>query len=144
MKSLLIYLAMVGLPLAGLFGILRAGSRLDAPHSIGGSWRMQAPAPPGDLELSQSGVHVVVEMGGVRMRGEVRGDSLVASAPPAAGAPGAVPCGAHLGRDLRARIDRAAEPDRVTGVVEVPGRADCPSSTVRAVRAPATKRGGRH
>jgi len=143
MKSFLLYPALVGIPLAGLLGILHAGSRLEAPASIGGSWRLDAPSPPGEIVISQSGVHLAVEMDGVRMRGEIRGDSLVALAPPAGNTPRAIPCGTGLGRELRARVDREADPHRLTGTVGVPGREDCPRTAVSAVRVPAeTRRGG--
>ncbi len=142
MKSLLLYLAIVGVPLAGLFGILHAGSRLDAPHSVGGSWRLDAPSPPGTLDISQSGVHLVVEMDGLRMPGEIRGDSLVAVAPPTGKTSPA--CGPDLGRELRAALDRTAEPHRLTGVSGVPGATECPRMAVNAVRVPAETRGGGH
>ncbi|HEU4452571.1 MAG TPA: hypothetical protein VFR81_05895 [Longimicrobium sp.] len=131
MKSLLLYLAMVGLPLAGLFGILHAGSRIDAPPSVGGSWRIDAPASASTrtIDVSQSGEHVVVEVDGARLRGEVRGDSLFAAAPGRCG--------------LRVRIDRAAEPDRLVGTMGGSGRG-CGSTAISAARLPATKRGGRH
>jgi hypothetical protein len=132
MKSLLLYLAMVGLPLAGLFGILRAGSRLDAPPSVGGSWRIDAPASASSrtIDISQSGEHVVVEVDGARLRGEVRGDTLVAAAP--------------AGCELRLRIDRAAEPDRLVGTMGARENGGCAQAAISAARLPASKRGGRH
>jgi hypothetical protein len=141
MKSLLLYLAIVGIPLAGLFGILHAGSRLEVPPSIGGSWRLDAPSPPGEIVISQSGVHLAVEMDGVRMRGEIRGDSLVALTPPTENTSRA--CGPDLGRELRAIVDRSADPHRLAGTVGTPGGADCPRTAISAVRVPAeTRRGG--
>jgi hypothetical protein len=142
MKSFLLYLTIVGIPLAGLFGILHAGNRLEAPPSIGGSWRLDAPSPPGAIDISQSGVHLSVEMDGVRMRGEIRGDSLIALTPPTENTSRA--CGPDLGRELRASIDRTADPHRLTGTVGTPGGADCPRTAVSAVRVPAEKRGGGH
>jgi len=144
MKSLLIYLALVGLPLAGLAGILRAGSRLHAPPAVGGAWRVEAPASPADslLEVSQSGEHAVVRFGGARMLGEVRGDSLIARAEPAWHTPPPVFCGPAFGRELRARIDRAAEPDRIEGTLAVPNHPNCPPAPISAVRLPKPARGG--
>lgn len=146
MRSLLLYLALVGLPLAGLFGILRAGSRLEAPPAVGGAWRVEAPASPADsvLEVSQSGVHAVVRHGGVRMRGEVRGDSLFAAAGHTWHTPPAAVCGPAFGRELRARVDRAAEPDRMEGTVIVPGKPECPAAMISAVHVPKPARGGGH
>jgi hypothetical protein len=153
MKSLLIYLVLVGGPLAGLFGILRAGSRLQAPPSVGGAWRMEAPpfaAGPDDAytvaEISQSGVHVEVRIDGSLFDGTVRGDSLVATTKARAerrGEPVGL-CGPARGITLRARLDRAAEPDRMTAVFSFPEGTGCAPSAVQAVRMPAPGRGGGH
>lgn len=73
MKTFLLYVALVALPLLGVFAILRIGSRIDAPPDVAGAWRAamstSAPllAPCVDLpvqadafEVTQSGVHVEV------------------------------------------------------------------------------------
>jgi hypothetical protein len=153
MKSLLIYLLLVGGPLAGLFGILHAGSRLEAPPSIGGAWRMEAPpfaAGPEEgettIEISQSGEHVELRIDGALFDGKVRGDSIVAATKARAerrGEPVDL-CGPLRGITMRARLDRAAEPDRMTAVFSLPASTGCTPSTVQAVRMPALKREGGH
>ncbi len=75
MKAFLLYLSLVGLPLAGVFGILRIGSQIEAPPRIGGVWQAAAApsmplAPPcvdlpsqvDAFELTQSGVYVEVSL----------------------------------------------------------------------------------
>lgn len=152
MKSLLTYLLLVGGPLAGLFGILHAGSRLQAPPAVGGAWRMDAPpfaAGPDDaytvMEVSQSGEHVKVRIDGALFDGKVRGDSLVAATKPRAERRGEAvdPCGPPRGITMRARLDRAAEPDRLTAVF-APAGTGCTPSTVQAARMPAPRRGAGH
>lgn len=154
MKSLLIYLVLVGGPLAGLFGILHAGNRLEAPPSIGGAWRLESSPPfaagpeEGEtmIEISQSGEHVELRIGGALFDGTVRGDSIVAATEARAERRGEAvdPCGPPRGITMRARLDRAAEPDRLTAVFSLPASTGCTPSTVRAVRMPAPKRGGGH
>ena len=38
------YIVLVGLPLAGLAGVLRSGRNLAAPMSVDGSWKVEADA----------------------------------------------------------------------------------------------------
>ncbi|MEO8199580.1 MAG: hypothetical protein ABI679_03570 [Gemmatimonadota bacterium] len=42
MKSVLIYLILVGLPVYGVYSIVRMGEKLTPPVSIGGVWRFEA------------------------------------------------------------------------------------------------------
>jgi hypothetical protein len=44
LRSLLLYLVLVGLPLAGVSGVLYAGKRLEAPASVRGRWQLEAAA----------------------------------------------------------------------------------------------------
>ena len=75
MKAVLLYLALVGLPVLGVAGVLRLGGRIEAPPDIGGVWRAEiAPAVqlvPPCVELTpdatafdvvQSGVHAGVTL----------------------------------------------------------------------------------
>jgi hypothetical protein len=145
LKSLAIYVALVGLPLAGLAAILRAGGSLHAPPPIGGQWRIEsAPMAEGTgqatptLAISQSGEHVEVSLGSLVLRGRFAGDSLAAerraSRPSAPGA-----CFREGGVRLAAHVDTAAHPARMAGVLEAPG---CARVALRAVRMPAAA-GGR-
>ena len=97
MKTLLLYLALVGLPLLGVSGILRAGSGLVAPPSFGGTWALataDAPGgcarPAGPLRVTQSGRRAQVTLGAVAAGADVDGRRLrtrgaVATAGPCAG-----------------------------------------------------------
>jgi len=136
LKSLAVYAGLVGLPLAGLIIILRAGASLQAPLAIAGEWRVQGGPLAIDpdtrvLTVSQSGEHVDVALGTLSLRGRLTGDSLVA------GRRGMRdetygPCPAHV--TLRARIDAAARPRRLVGMMG--GRAaGCPQLAVDAVQA---------
>lgn len=75
MRSVLLYIVLVGLPVLGVLGILRVGSRLAAPPHLGGVWSAglgpTAQLVPPCVELAhdapafhvaQSGVHVAVTL----------------------------------------------------------------------------------
>jgi hypothetical protein len=95
-KAVLLYLLLVGLPVLGVVGILRLGSRLEAPADIGGSWRAAyAPAaqlvppcvelaPEGPaFDVTQSGLHAGVTLNDpsrTRLDARLRGARLWASA----------------------------------------------------------------
>lgn len=73
MRSILLYLALVGLPILGVLAILRLGEEIEAPPHLGGVWSASlAPAAqlvPPCVELAhdstvfriaQSGIHVSI------------------------------------------------------------------------------------
>jgi hypothetical protein len=69
MKSVLLYLLLVGIPVAGVATVLRAGRTIVPPPYVGGTWRLtMAPDslcrvdPPDSLHMlvEQSGPHIVV------------------------------------------------------------------------------------
>jgi hypothetical protein len=142
-KSLAAYVLLVGVPLAGLVAILRAGGRLHAPPPIAGEWRVQG-GPLGIdpttrvVTIVQSGEHVDVAFGSLSLRGRFTGDSLDAERRGMNdGSYG--PCPPHV--RLRARVDTAARPRRLVGVVggQAPG---CPQLAIDAVHTPSAA-GGR-
>lgn len=45
LRTFILYMILVGLPLAGVAGALYLGERLEAPASVKGSWRVDAAAP---------------------------------------------------------------------------------------------------
>lgn len=140
-KSIAVYLLLVAVPLAALAAILRAGGRLRAPAHVAGEWRVEAAGLPLDsaasaafrtLAIAQSGIHLSVALAGRELRGSLRGDSLAAASrttswitPPAC---------FHDGLELRARVDTAARPARMSGTLGVPGDAcaDLPFTAERA------------
>lgn len=132
MKVLGTYLLMVGLPAAGVLGILRAGSGLKAPHSIGGEWRIDSAAKA--MTVEQSGEHLSIHLPeGGEVRARIRGDSVRGAAVPGA------KCLAPFG----ARIDRSVRPERMTGVLA--GGADCAPAEFTATRVAAARgRAGGH
>jgi hypothetical protein len=49
MRHLLYYLLFVGVPLAGLLGVLRVGQGIEAPRAVHGSWAVQPMAATGSV-----------------------------------------------------------------------------------------------
>ena len=99
MRSILTYLFLVGIPLAGLIGILRLGEQLEAPRAVAGTWmavergsleawdagcRRAAETDDGDLgpsevRIEQSGARIEISWSAVRARefhATLRGDSI--------------------------------------------------------------------
>jgi hypothetical protein len=99
MQSIITYVFLVGIPLAGLVGILKLGEQLDAPRPIAGNWvaveaesraawdegcrtgeHLDATTQgPSQIRIEQSGGRVDVTWSGVRakdFRLSLRGDSL--------------------------------------------------------------------
>lgn len=70
MKSVALYLMLVGIPIAGVVGVLQVGGSIIPPPYVGGTWAVNivpdsicgSPAGPDSLTLVvlQSGSHVVV------------------------------------------------------------------------------------
>lgn len=135
MKLPLLYLLLVGLPLAGLLAVLRLGSGIEAPPAVGGAWRVVAGgrcSVPGRLfRVEQSGrfVHVVLP-GRSDIPAALIGPTLTALG----GARADVSPGCASGAvQMRLRADgRVAR--RLVGTAGVPGCAACPESRFVAVR----------
>lgn len=157
-RSLLTYVFLVGLPLAGLLVVLRAGQGLKAPPPVDGTWETVAAASgssaaltplvppsanPGQLEVHQSGTYLSMDIGPLHLSGRLRGDSLVAhtEAPPAARR--ATGCG-HTEMELHASVNTEAEPDLLTVVLSEPGRPACPEMRWTAAHLPAAVGKGGH
>ena len=70
MKSVIIYLILVGIPVAGVIGVLRIGRHITPPPYVGGTWAVTirpdslcGPSAPADsltMVVSQSGPHIAV------------------------------------------------------------------------------------
>ncbi|HEY0155134.1 MAG TPA: hypothetical protein VGB92_24190 [Longimicrobium sp.] len=138
MKSLLTYVMMVFLPIAGVLGVLHAGRDLRAPHAIGGEWRIGAgPLAGATFVVQQSGEHLSLVLpvrGGIQLRGKSRGDTLELRN-------GGLPithteyCDPVQGTTLRAVLDLTAAPGRMKGAATVGGE-HCPPIPFDASRAP--------
>jgi hypothetical protein len=92
MRQVLSYLLFVGVPLAGLLGVLRVGQRIEAPQAVHGSWAVQPMAASGrvctryllseadsTLVISQSGRQLSGSLGPgaeVGLRGSLTGNEL--------------------------------------------------------------------
>jgi len=86
------------------------------------------------LTLSQSGVHVSLAFAGSEYRGELRGDTIVAESRERQAAGACV--------FLRARVDTAAVPHRMTVAMEPAARPEC-AGPFTAVHVGTGKRGQR-
>jgi hypothetical protein len=83
-RSVVIYLILVGLPVLGTSVVLEKGRDLKAPMSVGGEWNLQVwpdsscPAIPVDtlsLAVQQSGPRLEIELGGqARLHGRIDAD----------------------------------------------------------------------
>jgi hypothetical protein len=135
MKWVGLYLALVGIPILGVLGILRLGENLTPPISVGGAWSVEVSPPiagdpacgnpliqslPPVLTISQSGPHLQLTLNDperTTLAGEIRGETVTAEA---------VVSGtgneAHASEDaaptsLAASVDRQADPSRLRGVL---------------------------
>ena len=138
---------MVGVPTAGVLGVLQAGRGLRAPHAIGGEWRIGAgPLADSTLVVQQSGEHlslVVPVNGGVRLTGKLRGNEVELTSPDTWHTP-AGRCTPDRLTTLKARVDASASPRRLRGTL-VTGAAGCPSWPIDATHVPrAAPRAGGH
>ena len=92
MRHVLSYLLFVGVPLAGLLGVLRVGQWMEAPRAVHGSWAVQPMAPSSrvctrfllsdadsTLTISQSGRQLTGSLGPgaeVGLRGSITGNEI--------------------------------------------------------------------
>lgn len=142
MRFVTLYLVLVGLPVLGVLGILRAGQELTAPRSVSGTWVAEpsfGAEPVGacwlsrlgadrlTMMVSQSGPNLDAALQGQRpisLQGTIQRDRLDLQSPesPTKSPPLAVELMAHLGDD---------EPPLLTGVID----GGCGPASFRAGRA---------
>jgi hypothetical protein len=89
MKTLILYLILVGLPALGVSQIIRVGERIKPPVSLSGSWRLVATPDPIcnrsgpdtlSLHVSQSGPALDIRFTrGVHLEGKMEGDGFQAA-----------------------------------------------------------------
>ena len=155
-RFIIAYILLVGLPLAGLAGVLRAGRHLAAPISIEGSWKIEASASrpvalPCDhavasllnstLFVSQSGKTLELTLNGISktvVPGQLEGRQIRASLGVRAG------CPADQRITLKASIGPETEPNLLTGSLSVENCPLCSPFEFRAVRQPKNQGGGGH
>lgn len=149
------YIALVGLPVAALVGVLKSGRTLTAPFSVDGAWKIQAvfnPAPSvcsnffssvSDLSLaiSQSGKSLVVSLNGgsKTTSGTLDGKTLTAQF---AGTDGAANC-SDRPLTLTATLDPHSDPRTLSGKLSLNNCTQC-SLEFRAVRQPRAAAGASH
>lgn len=150
MKTLLIYVLLVGAPLLGLLGILRAGERIVPPRHVGGAWAAEPavaaalraacpdlvfPAAGPVLDVSQSGTRAVVTLNdsaATALDARLDGDVLTAVTEA-----GSAACGGR-GLRLAATLREDPGPASLDGALSVPGCPSCAPAPLRAARLPAT------
>ena len=142
MRHLLSYVLFVGIPLAGLLGVLRVGQGVEAPRAVHGSWAVQPMAASGrvctryllsdadsTLTISQSGRQLSAALGPrgeVALRGVLTGDRLSLEGVIQPGAtPRHVGCAAGDTLWLSARIAAAGETRRLHARLWSSACADC-------------------
>lgn len=149
----LLYLALVGLPLLGVLGVLHLGSTITAPASIAGEWQLDGELNANDdtpcahtlsgfhqasVTISQSGKFLEITLPNVtrdRLRGSLSGDKLLAEARPALFGDDVF----HLLR-ISGRIGEEDGRPTIHGLLAMPRRIDCVPVPFRAYRAPDTAR----
>lgn len=160
---LIAYVLLVGLPLLGLIGVLKAGRRLTAPISVDGTWKLDTTAgyllsgpcgkPLASLQsstmtISQSGTSLVLALGeaskalgsgtidGTALRGTMPLNNEAAARDPS--------CGTNLVLALAANVDPKTEPRSMTGTIVVSGCSSCATINYRSVREIRSGRRGAH
>jgi len=137
------YILLVGLPLLGLAGVLKAGHTLSAPISVDGAWTLQTDTAMlcgqglqnSVLTISQSGKDLVVGLeGGLKTTGTgtLTGATMDATLPLTEVA--ADHCGSDPVLALNAAIDSKAQPKTMLGTISVKGCTSCTEVSYRAVR----------
>jgi len=149
------YILLVGLPLAGLAGVLRNGRNLTAPISIDGVWKVEVRASrpatqPCDkvvsslltssLVVSQSGKSLELTLNGASQTtvpGELDASNIKASLETTSG------CANDQPVTVMASVEKT-EPKTLTGSLSVANCASCAPVEFRAVRQPRNPGGGAH
>lgn len=151
MRHLLAYLVFVGIPVAGLFGVLRVGQRIEAPMAIHGAYAVLPMAPSGfacyayllggddsTVTVTQSGRQVTVTLGPkgeVTLSGKLYGSDLAAEGVIAAGTTPryvACPVGDTIRMTVQARREKRVK--RLDASLLVAGCPECAPIGFVAVR----------
>jgi hypothetical protein len=151
MRSLFSYLLFVGVPLAGLLGVLKVGQGLEAPLAVHGAWAVQPmPAPTrvctryllfgadSSLTISQSGRELTAVLGpahDVALRGALYRDELTLEGvvQPAA-TPRHVACTVGDTVRLEGRVSSAAPLRELEARLWFSACADCGPTEFRVAR----------
>jgi hypothetical protein len=155
MRSILWYLAFVGMPLVALLGILRLGQQLRPPVAVHGRYAIQfdssgagpcvsALADSGEqrLTVSQSGPRLEMAFGRVALGGTITGDSVQATVRIDTSATlRAARCLTADTLRLVAAVERTGQDTRLPGRLLFPGCESCAPVAFRATRLAEQSRG---
>jgi hypothetical protein len=150
------YLMLVGLPIAGLFGVLRHGRSLAAPVSIDGNWTLQSDTTalpcgmnvqPEDavLNISQSGQRFELALpNGLRTKesGTLDGTSLKATL--AAAGQARPDCSKDQSATFVATLNRDSRPRTLSGTITIDSCPSCAAIPFTAVRQKVVAKKGGH
>jgi hypothetical protein len=149
---LLAYILLVGLPIAGLVGILKSGRKLTAPVSVDGLWHLQIDAsnlaslpcgkaltdsPEPELAISQSGKNFTLSLANgpkSNASGVIEGTSVKASITPSPEWSALAGCGSDQGLTLVATVDAKTDPRTLTGQISADHCPSCSAIEFHAVR----------
>ena len=136
MKAILLYLVLVGTPLAGVYGIVCLGQDLKPPMSVAGAWKVEPTPRTSDsasceglmassksliLKISQTGPHLALTLSdqkATRLTGEVSFESLTARSLEETERTPAI--------QLQANINRQSGVERLSGTFTF---ANCPAGS---------------
>jgi hypothetical protein len=135
MRSVLLYLVLVGMPVLGILGLLRVGQKLSAPISLAGPWNAQLSLPsqpdsaagdslsdPGPilLNISQSGPNLFLAFDDdqkTTLVGKVQDTTIDASVFRDRRGPTNTSSSATIIIHFHGRVDRQTQRDRLVGVL---------------------------
>jgi hypothetical protein len=151
------YVFLVGLPLLGLLGVLRAGTHLTAPVEVRGNWTVEADfnswrgIPCGALladaqqpllNVAQSGKNLIVRLNNPEktlLAGSIDGANLTATPPgeregTEGTAESKADCPDPQSLHLQAAASKQGQQKALTGTFSLDGCANCPPVAFRAIR----------
>lgn len=158
-KLVAAYVLLVGVPLLGLLGILRAGQRLAAPFSVGGTWNLEDDLTPlaGSackgtfanvsqpfFAISQSGSQLTFTLNNTEqtvLPGTIRQNTVTMGSESAAG-DASSDCTHPQAIRFQAALSQQGPQRLLTGTLSIAGCPDCPALPFRAVRRNSPVKGG--
>jgi hypothetical protein len=155
-RAIGLYIAMVGLPVLGVLGLLKIGASLTPPISVGGTWavKMTSPAAQGSvcgdlapylasshLTISQSGTELVLvfdDAARTTLAGQIHSDAISAKGlAKAVSAQAPVTSRAEI--QFEAQVDKQAKPNQLGGTFSLSG---CPAPAPLVADRQPTSSGG--
>lgn len=159
-KFIITYVLLVGLPIAGLVGILKRGYRLVAPVSVDGNWKLVidtrrlatllclnsvSPVSDASVAISQSGKELVFNLNTDPRpvaTGSITGNVIKASVLPSLEESKGQSCASDRRISMSAMVDSKADPKAMSGSLSSDGCSFCPPVQFHAVQQARTPRNG--